>query len=130
MNTKSFTMKAAALTFAAVSTVLNAQSAEMTGKVPVDFKASGVAAPAGQYRIAVQSPGIVFVKNDAGKVLAVAMLPAKTNNNPAENQLTLQRRGGAYHLSGYCVVGSGCWSSVQSVRSAEKLEIALAMPRR
>ena len=124
MNT--FTLKVAALSLA---TVLNSQAAELTGKVPVDFKAAGVSAPAGNYVVAEQRPGLVLVTNDARKNIAMAMLPVRTSNNPAESTLTFSRRNGGYHLSGYCVAGSGCWSSSETQRADQKIEIALKLPR-
>lgn len=127
MNTLN-SLKVAAL---GVAMVVNAKAADLTAKVPVDFKTSGVSAAAGEYRVSVQRPGVVVVKTEAGKNIAGAMLPVQTKNNPTANTLTLSRRGGSYHLSGYCVAGSGCWSSMAPARAAaeEKLEIALMLPR-
>ena len=123
MNT--FTLKVAALSLA---TVLNSYAADLTANVPVDFKATGVAAAAGTYRLAVQRPGIVIVKTDAGKNIAIAMLPVQTSSNPSKSTLKFSRRNGGFHLSGYCLAGSGCWSSMQSPVE-EKIEIALTLPR-
>ena len=123
MNT--FTLKVAALSLA---TVMNSQAADLTAKVPVDFKASGVSAAAGSYVIAVQRPGLVVVKKDV-KNIAIAMLPVQTSTNPSNSTLTFSRRNGGYHLSGYCVAGSGCWSSAEALRAEEKIEIALMLPR-
>ncbi len=124
MNT--FTLKVAALSLA---TVLNAQAAELIGKVPMDFKAAGVSAPAGSYVVAVQRPGIVIVRDEAHKNIAVAMLPVQTASNPSKSTLTFSRRDGGYRLSGYCVAGSGCWSSAEALSAEEKIEIALMLPR-
>jgi hypothetical protein len=127
MNTLKNNLKVAAL---GVAMVLNAKAADLTAKVPVDFKTSGVSASAGEYRISAQLPGMVVVKTAAGKNVAGAMLPVKTSNNPTDSTLTFSRLAGVYHLSGYCVAGSGCWSStIPAQKMEEKTEIALMLPR-
>jgi hypothetical protein len=127
MNTKSFTLHIAALAIAGVSATVHANAAELAGKVPVDFTVNGRSVPAGSYRIVEQgTPGVIFVKNDVGQTVALALLPVKSASESKAGMMTFDRRNGVYHLSSYCAPGRGCWSSgAKATPATGKIEIAL-----
>lgn len=124
MNTKSFMLQVVKVAALSAVAVLNAQSVDLVGRVPMDFKVGGKTAEAGSYRVIEQRPGVVVVKNDRGQNVANVLTPVQTKGNSANNKITFQRKNGGYEFSGYCVEGRGCWSTLGTPGS-EKIEIAL-----
>ncbi len=127
---KSFTLKVAALGITAATAFLNAQSHQLTGKVPMDFVVGGKSAPAGAYRVVEQRPGVVFVRTDEGKNIGIALMPVQTAYNATSSKLRFERSNGVVRFTGYCAEGRGCWSAAPPAQaSSEKIEIALSTVR-
>ena len=127
MNIKSITRKVAVIAFAATA-AMNAQSAELTGTVPVDFQIGNKTFVSGDYSIAQRSNGNVAINNENHVTVAFASVPVQTEvaNRANRNMLTFKRSGNSYKLAGYCVAGSGCWATQDSLKSNDgKVEIAL-----
>lgn len=131
MNTKSLTLKIAALGMS-VAALISAQSAELSGKVPVDFQIASKSFDAGTYRVTSIRPGVFTVKNQRGTASAITMLPVqtKTEQGQKENTISFKRSAGGYELSGICLADRGCWSKMEpATKSAEKIEVAMIFGR-
>lgn len=125
MNTKFFTLKVAALAISAAAFV-SGQSAEVSGKVPVDFRVSSKFFDAGTYRFVQTRPGLFSIRNERGSDGAMTMLPVQTKTGREQNQntITFKRHGNAYELAGVCLAGRGCWTKMEpTTKSADKIEI-------
>ena len=119
------TLKIAALSLTLAAASMHADSLDLTGKVPMDFKVGGQRIAAGSYRIAQQRPGVAAVRDERGHYLGFAVLPLHTSDRTDANTMTFVRRNGEFHLNSVCAVGSGCWSAIGSKASAETIQIAM-----
>jgi hypothetical protein len=77
---------------------LNAQTADLTAKVPFNFRVGETSMPAGTYSIH-QSGGMLTVRQVGGSTIVALTLPASRRSAPSTPVLEFNRYGDTYFLS-------------------------------